>query len=363
MRIPSHRRNAIMLKWFDEKGDYDDVVIATRVRLSRNLTRYPFSTKMSDEDAKKLVDEVTKVGMEGNVLQGKVLLCNLAEMNETNRIALVERNIITPYMVNRKQSTGLLMNESESANIMINEDDHIRIQTLSGGLRIFDTYKRADAIDDALSDKLDIAFDEKYGYLTTCPTNVGTGLRVSCLLFLPALSAAEKINALVSEISKYGVTLKAFYGDSKESQTGIFQVTNQKTLGCSEQEIIDNLNTIVLQIIKQERVRREYVITRNFYAIEDQVYRSYGILKYTKQIDCKNAVMLLAQIMLGVKTGIIKLKEEENIYKMIMNVQPHVLQATYGKNVGTVARERLRADYINKNLPELITKEETKKGN
>lgn len=350
-----------MLKWFDEKGDYDDVVIATRIRLSRNLTKYPFSVRMSEEDAEALVNEVTRVGKKSNIFSGKVLACKLTDMNEMNRIALVERNMITPFMVNRKQSAGLLMNESESANIMINADDHIRVQTLSAGMKLLDTYKRADAIDDALSEKLDIAFDEKYGYLTTCPTNAGTGLRASCLLFLPALSAAEKISTLVSEISRYGVTLKELYGNSQESKSGLFQVTNQKTLGCSEQEIIDNLNTIVLQIIKQERIRREYVITRNYYAMEDRIYRSYGILKYTKQIDCKDAIMFLSQIMFGVKTGIIKLKEEENIYKMIMNVQPHILQATYGKSVGTVARERLRAEYLNKNLPELMIGGETKK--
>lgn len=344
-----------MLKWYEEKGNCSDVVISTKVRLSRNLKKYPFSTKINDNEAKHLVEEVTKVCTEDNVLTGNILSCNIHDMNEVNKNALVERSILSSVMAKKKQYTGLLMREDESAEIMINEEDHLRIQTISSGMSIQDTYKRANSIDDGISEKLEIAFDEKYGYLTTCPTNVGTGLRVSFMLFLPALNAAGKINTLASEISKYGVTLRSIYGEDSQNQTDIFQVSNQKTLGCSEQEIMENLNTIVAQIVKQERVRREYVLARNYNAIEDQIYRSYGILKYTKQIDCKDAMALLSQIMLGVDTGVIKLKDEANLYKMVLNVQPNVLQAKHGKNVGTMTRERLRAEYINKNLPELKT--------
>ena len=342
-----------MPKWYEESGNSSDVVISTKVRLSRNLKKYPFSPKLADEDAKQLVDEVTELCTSKNILEGDTLSCKIHEMNETNRIALAEKQILSPAMVKKEQYSGLLMKEDETAGIMVNEEDHIRIQAVFAGMNSIESYKVANRIDDSLTDHFDVAFDEKYGYLTTSPTNLGTGLRVSYTMFLPALSAAGKINTLVSEVSKYGVTLRGLFGEEEQNYGDIFVVSNQRTLGCSEQEILENLNTLVLQIIKQERVRREYVLTRNYNIIEEQIYRAYGILKYTKQIGCKDAITLLSRIMLGVDTGIIRLKEEENLYKMIMNVQSNVLQAKVGKNVGSITRERLRAEYINQNLPEL----------
>lgn len=342
-----------MPKWYEESGNSSDVVISTKVRLSRNLKKYPFSPRLTDEEAKQLVDDVTQMCTSKNILEGDTLSCRIHEMNETNRIALAEKQIITPAMVKKGQYSGLVMRTDESAGIMVNEEDHIRIQTIFPGMNSTESFKFANKIDDSLSDCFDVAFDEKYGYLTTSPTNLGTGLRVSYIMFLPALSGAGKINTLVSEISKYGVTLRGLYGEDKQNCGDIFIVTNQRTLGCSEQEILENLNTLVLQIIKQERVRREYVLTRNYNTIEEQVYRAYGILKYTKQIDCNDAIMLLSRLMLGVNTGIIRLKEVENLYKMIIDVQSNVLQAKIGKNVGSITRERIRAEYINQNLPEL----------
>lgn len=342
-----------MPKWYEERGNNSDVVVSTKVRLARNIKKYPFSTKLKDSEAKELVDEVTSVCTGSNILEGDTLSCKVHEMNETNRIALEERQILSPAMVKKKQYSALLMREDESAEIMINEEDHLRIQTIAAGMNIVETFQRANQIDDKLNDSFEMAFDEKYGYLTTSPTNLGTGLRVSYMLFLPALSAAGKINTLVSEVAKYGVTLRGIYGEEDQNYGDTFMVSNQRTLGCSEQEILENLNTLVMQIIKQERVRREYVLTRNYNIVEDQVYRAYGVLKYTKQMDEKDAITLLSRIMLGVDTGIIKLKDEGNLYQMIMNVQSNVLQARLGKNVGSITRERLRAEYINKNLPEL----------
>ena len=165
---------------------------------------------------------------------------------------------------------------------------------------------------------------------------------------LPSVNMRESLLSFHGweDLGDDGTNRYLAYGDT-------FMVSNQRTLGCSEQEILENLNTLVMQIIKQERVRREYVLARNYNMVEDQVYRAYGMLKYTKQMDEKDAVTLLSRIMLGVDTGIIKLKDEGNLYQMIMNVQSNVLQARLGKNVGSITRERLRAEYINKNLPEL----------
>lgn len=347
-----------MPKWYEERGNSSDVVISTKVRLSRNVKKYPFSTKMSDNEAKALVEELTKVCIESDILEGETISCNIHEMNEMNRIALEERQILSNAMTEKTQYSSILMREDESAEIMLNEEDHIRIQTISSGMNIVETYQKASLIDDKLSDAFEIAYDEKYGYLTASPVNLGTGLRVSYMLFLPALSAAGKINTLVTEVAKYGVTLRGLLGDEEQNYGDIYMVSNQRTLGCSEQEILENLNSLVTQIIKQERVRREYVLARNYNVIEEQVYRSYGILKYTKQIDERDAITLLSRIMFGADTGIIKFQEEGNLYQMIMNVQSNVLQAKAGKSMGSLSRERYRADYINRNLPKIANSEE-----
>ena len=344
-----------MLKWFEQSGNYKDVVISTRVRLARNLKKYPFAAKLNDDTAKELVNEVCLGFKNYHDQQGSYLAYRLNELSEIDRLAMMEHHIISPHIAQKQQNCGLLVCEDESASIMVNEEDHLRIQTLTGGMNIKDAFIRANEIDDALTEKFDIAFDEKYGYLTSCPTNVGTGLRVSYMMFLPALSAEGKINRLASEASKYGVTLRGLYGEGSKSVASIYQVSNQKTLGISEHDIIEGLGSIVLQIIKQEQIRREYVLSKNYNSIEEQVYRSYGILKYTKHIDLKDAMTLLAQVKLGIDAGILKVKSSASIYKMMMNSQPSCIQYRLGQNAGSEKRERLRAEYINQNLPELIS--------
>lgn len=342
-----------MHKWYEEKGNNSDVVFSTRVRLERNYKKYPFSAKIAEDEAKNLVEEIQAFCKESDVLPKNLTYTSVNEMSESNKIALAERQIISMPMIKKEQACGFLMNEEENVELMINGDDHVRIQTIYSGMNIIDCYNKANAIDDSLSDKFEVAFHEKYGYLTSSPTNLGTGLRVTYLLYLPALGGAGKMNTLAAEVSKYGVSLNPLFGDDLTNKSGFFQVSNQRTLGCTEQETIENLNTLVSQIAKQERVRREYILTRNYNGVEDQVYRAYGVLKYTKQIDSNDAVALISQLLFGINTGILKLKKGTNLFKMIMDVQSNVLQANIGKLVGPKTRDRFRADYINKNLPDI----------
>lgn len=342
-----------MLKWYDEKGENSDIVISSRVRLARNLEKYPFSPILSDEQAINLVDEVNQSLQDYQDKEGKYTVCNLNVVNELDKLAMVERHILSPMIAKKKQSTGLVLSENESTSILINEEDHIRIQSIAGGMNIEKAYKRANHIDDITYEKLKYAFDEKYGYLTACPTNVGTGLCASYMVFLPALGAAGKISRLSDEVSKYGMALRGIYGDASEGVANIYQISNQKTLGSSEADIINNLNGTVAQVIKQERKRREFVLTTNYDQIEDQIFRSYGVLKYAKQISTKDAITLLSQIKFGVDSGIVELSEELNIYSMIMGIQPSNIQYRLGKAIGSKIRDKIRAEYINDHLPNL----------
>ena len=341
-----------MLKWYEQSAADGDVVISSRVRLARNLEKYPFSSKLEEKQAVVLVDEVKEITSDLSEREGrKFYSCNTSTLSDIDRTAMVERHIVSPLLAQKQQTTGLILSEDETVSIMVNEEDHLRIQAIVGGMNLEQAYKEADLVDDIAYEKLIFAYDEKYGYLTACPTNAGTGMRASCMVFLPALSSARMIQKLMEEVGKYGVTIRGIYGEGTKSLGSIYQISNQKTLGNSEREIIDNLNRIVTQVVRQERKRREYMLSVNTDELQDQVFRSYGVLEYARQISSEDAMTLLSQLKFGADCGLIKFERDFNIHKLMMGVQPGSLQWTLGKNVGSATRDQSRAEYIRKELP------------
>jgi protein arginine kinase len=341
-----------MLKWYEQIVSDSDVVISSRVRLARNLVTYPFSSKIVEEQAAALVNEVKQIsGALSEKENRRFYACNISTLSDIDKIAMVERHIVSPLLAEKEQTTGLILADDESVSIMINEEDHVRIQAIVGGMNLEQAYAEADRIDDIAYDKLQFAYDEKYGYLTACPTNAGTGMRASCMVFLPALTSARMIQKLIEEVGKYGVTIRGIYGEGTKSLGSIYQISNQKTMGISESEIIENLKRIVLQVVKQERKRREYMLSVSADEIEDQVFRSYGVLRYARQISSDDAMTLLSQIKFGADCGLIQFEREFNVHKLMMGVQPGSLQWTLGKNVGSLTRDQARAEYIRKELP------------
>ncbi len=344
-----------MLKWYEQNVPDSDVVISSRIRLARNLKTYPFSSKISEQQAEELVEEVKAIApILSEKENRRFYACNIKTLNDIDKTAMVERHIVSPLLAEKEQTTGLILSDDETDSIMINEEDHVRIQAIMGGLNLEKAYSEADRIDDIACEKLNFAYDEKYGYLTSCPTNTGTGLRASCMVFLPALSAARMIQKLIEEVAKYGVTIRGIYGEGTKSLGSIYQISNQKTMGISEAETIENLKRIVFQVVKQERKRREYMMSVNADEIEDQVYRTYGILKYARQISSDDAMTLLSQIKFGMDCGLVTFDRDINIHKLMMGVQPGSLQWTLGKNVGSLTRDQARAEYIRKELPTII---------
>lgn len=344
-----------MLKWYEQNVPDNDVVISSRVRLARNLESYPFSGKLNEDQAVTLVNEVKQITPSLSEEDSrKYYACNISTLSDIDKSAMVERHIVSPLLAAKEQTTGLILSEDETVSIMINEEDHVRIQTIIGGMNLDQAYELADKIDDVAYDKLHFAYDEKYGYLTECPTNAGTGMRASCMVFLPALSSARLIQKLIEEVGKYGMTIRGIYGEGSKSLGSMFQISNQKTLGNSEREIIENLKRIVVQIVKQERKRREYMLSLNSEELKDQVYRTYGTLKYARQITSEDAMTLLSQLKFGMDCELIKFDREFNIHKLMMGVQPGSLQWTLGKNVGSMTRDQVRAEYIRNELPTII---------
>ena len=344
-----------MLKWYEQIASDGDVVISSRIRLARNIENFPFPTKLKEEQAVALVNQVKEITASlSQKEERKFYSCNISTLSDIDKTAMVERHIVSPLLAEKNQSTGLILSEDETISIMINEEDHIRIQAIVGGLNLEQAYEEANRVDDIAYDKLHFAYDEKYGYLTACPTNTGTGMRASCMVFLPALSIGGMIQKLIEEVGKYGVTIRGTYGEGTKSLGSIYQISNQKTLGISEQEIIENLSRIVNQVVKQERKRREYMLSVNSDELEDQVFRSYGVLRYARQISSEDAMALLCQLKFGADCGLVHFDREFNIHKLMMGVQPGCLQWTLGKNVGSITRDQSRAEYIRKELPTII---------
>ncbi len=342
-----------MLKWYQKEGKYKDVVISSRVRIARNTAKYPFSIKITDKQAKKLVDEV-----ESNIkikqYKEKFNYIRPTQNEKVMNQAFVESYIASPLLVGKEQETLIILSEDESISVMVNEEDHFRIQALVSGMNIDKAYKLASSIDDLFYDQFDYAYSEKYGYLTSCPTNLGTGLRASYMLHLPALENANKIQNYVELLVNYGMTIRGIHGEGTKSQGSLYQISNQKTLGQSEAEIMGSLNSVVMQIIRQERKRRDYSMNNQYNYMEDQIYRSYGVLKYARQISVNDAMTLLSQVRLGIICEILHLENEVNIYEIMKNIQPGNLQINSNVILSSLEKDTRRAEYIRTVLPNIV---------
>lgn len=343
-----------MNKWYEEQSADSDVVISSRIRLARNIKGFYFQERMNRESAIQLVNKVTGLTKDLELKEDqKFYHCSINKLRDIDKASMVEWHIISPLLAEKELETGLIVSEDEGISVMVNEEDHLRIQAIACGMNMEKAFLDADRIDDYFSEQLGYAYDDRYGYLTSCPTNVGTGLRASYMVFLPALNIAGKIEKLAEEIGRYGAQIRGIYGEGTKGLGHIFQISNKTTLGRSEKEIIDNLEKLVDQVVFQERKRREYLINMNSDEIEDKVYRSYGVLKYAKKINTVDALMMLSQLKLGMDAGLMKLSEPLNIHKLMMEITPANLQKSLGKSIGRTERDRYRAEYISKKLPQL----------
>ena len=319
-----------MLRWFEEGGNNSDVVISSRVRLARNINGYNFSYKMSDTDAKKLVKNVTDQLKTVSPISGYNSY-NFDYLDAYQKMGMRERHVISPYLEKQDYAAGFVAPD-EDVSIMINEEDHIRIQAFAAGMNMQKAYTLADKMDDVIGDVLDYSYDQKFGYLTTLPSNAGTGMRASYMLHLPALAGNDKISGLIPEVGRFGLVLKAMEGDNNRALGDIYQLTNLVTLGKSEKDIIDNLDNI---------------------AALDMVYRSYGVLKYARKVTLNDGELLLSQIRFGLASGLIKADgfDESNIYQLMIGIHPANLLMISNKDMDEEELEVSRADFIREHLP------------
>lgn len=316
-----------MSSWYSCKAPEDDVVISTRIRLARNLSDMPFPARMNTAQAEELKQRVKRAVSESNTPFAKTLkFIDMSAVPQNEISAMVERHIISPEFAEAAEGRAIILSEDESISVMIGEEDHIRIQVLLGGLQLEKAYDIAERLDTLLYDSLHFAFDPNLGYLTECPTNLGTGLRASVMLHLPLCESAGEIPALSDAIGKIGLTVRGMYGEGSESKASLYQISNQITLGISEKNAIDNLKIIASQLIEKERRLRNEL---NSVKLEDIVYRALGLLKGCRILSGSEMMNLLSRIKLGVSMGI--LDRELMPMKYFIECQPHMLMKKYGE--------------------------------
>ncbi|MDR1665270.1 MAG: protein arginine kinase [Clostridiales bacterium] len=334
--------------WYLSEKTDESQILSSRVRLARNIKKYPFRQMLSKDSAEKLIREtLSAVLNERTALNSLYRSINMSEFNETEQKVFVEKHIVSPAFVKDAYPRGLLLKDDENVSIMINEEDHIRIQTIMPGDGLSDTYELASRMDDLLEESVEYAFDKEYGYLTSCPTNTGTGLRASYMIHLPALEKTGHLKGILPAIGKFGIALRGLYGEGTESLGGIYQISNQLTLGKSEIDIVASLQNVTKFVIDREKALREKLMNQHRLEVENNIHRAYGILSYSKKMTAKEAMDLLSEVRLGYQTGLLDLpKPNKRIYQIMMEIQPGHLQRMAGQELSEQGRDAMRAEYL-----------------
>lgn len=342
-------------RWMEEGGADADVVVSSRVRLARNLAAYPFPHRMSREQAEEIIHAVRLAvdRPETVAKMGQLDVTRLAELTPTERQVLVAKHLVSPdFLKGDAAAKAVALRPDEVLSIMVNEEDHLRIQCLLPGLTLDDCWELATRADDALEATLDYAFNEDFGYLTACPTNVGTGLRASVMLHLPGLVATKMIEEVVSGLGKLGLTVRGLYGEGTRAAGDLFQVSNQITLGRREEELIGNLKALVRRLVNQEREARKGLYQKERELLEDRVFRSYGILQYAQIISSEETMKHLSNLRLGVALGMLKGISYALIAELMVLTQPAFLMKMAGRELKPYERDLLRARLVRERLRE-----------
>lgn len=336
-------------EWLRATGPNSNIVISSRVRLARNIASVPFSHWANKQKKKDCLNSI-KTAINTCPFLKKTSYIDIGSLNDLDKQFLVERHLMSREHASVPDTKALVFDDKEIMSIMINEEDHIRMQILQSGFNLTETWRITDEIDNDLSSKLNYAYSPKLGYLTACPTNVGTGMRASVMLHLPALVFTNQANRVLQTITKLGLTVRGFYGEGTEVQGNFFQISNQLTLGRSENEIIDGLERVINQIVTREESARKTIFMRSKEKLIDRIWRSYGTLRSAHIITSNETIELLSAIRLGVDMDIIKDINIPTINELFILTQPAHLQKIEKRALNATERDLKRADIIRKKI-------------
>ena len=336
-------------EWLRGEGPEVDIVISSRVRLARNLAGHRFLNRCTNEERREIHDLI-RGKIEKAKLGDDLIYYDLESANAIDREYLVERHLISKEHAEAEGPRGVAVCRQEVLSIMVNEEDHMRMQILQSGLKLNDAWESLNAVDDVLASQLDFAFSPTYGYLTACPTNVGTAVRVSVMMHLPALEWTKQLRKVFKAVSKMNLAVRGLYGEGTKASGDFYQISNQVTLGKTEEEIIAIVESVVRQIIRYERKVRSALINQSRANLEDRVWRAYSMLKSARIISSEETMNLLSSLRMGVNLGLIEDINIDTINELFIQTQPAHLQKQEGREIKTQERDVARATLIRSRL-------------
>jgi len=336
-------------EWLRGEGPHHQIVISSRVRFARNLRDRAFPGWAKKTERTAILDLIRPRVEELAEMQDSFSEL-LQDLSALEKQVLVERHLISREHAAKGVGSAVVMNRRQTLSIMINEEDHLRMQSIRSGLQLKQAFKLVDKVDSALESKLEFAYDQRLGYLTACPTNVGTGMRASAMLHLPGLVLSEMINQVIQAVSKIGLAVRGLYGEGTEAMGNLFQISNQTTLGEKEDEIVSRLTKVIETIIGKEHDARQVLIQKKSNTLWDQIGRAYGVLTYAHAMSSKEALNLLSIIKLGVDLGTFPEDRRLPIDELFIDTQPAHLQKTSQQKLNAEERDHLRAQIIRERL-------------
>ncbi len=336
-------------EWLRGTGKESDIVISSRIRLARNITGYPFLSRANLKQRKEIESLLRKTIIERNIARD-VSYVNLNQATPVDKLFLVERHLISKEHAEGEGERGVAFGKSETVSLMINEEDHLRIQVIRSGFELKNTWDTIDEIDNILGDSLNFAFSSRFGFLTACPTNVGTGMRVSVMLHLPALGMTKHIEKVFNAVGKLGLVVRGLYGEGTKVSGDLYQISNQFALGKSEKEILSIIESVIPRITSYERMARKALVMESKDQLEDRIWRSYGMLKAARMITSEEILQLLSQVRMGVNIGLIDDIEMQTLNELFVMTLPAHLQKLQGCELDSAQRNVIRASYVRKRL-------------
>lgn len=336
-------------EWLKGEGPFSNIAISTRVRLARNIKGHLYFDRADNKQREETLKTVFAAVKKSKCLKDALML-EMKDVSDLDKQFLLERHLMSRDHMEKVEHKGLVLEEKEIVSAMLNEEDHLRLQVMQSGFNVTEAWKIADEIDSELSESLPFDYSNKFGYLTSCPTNTGTGLRASVMMHLSALAMTGQIDNVFKGISKLGLTMRGFYGEGTEALGDFFQISNQVALGHSEMDILDNLKRIINKLIQQEKTTRENLLKKRKDEVTDRVRRSYDTLKAASIITSSETIKLLSAVRLGADLGLIKDIDAIKINEVLLLTQPAHLQKLAGGEIAPHERDIKRADLIRKKI-------------
>ncbi len=336
-------------EWLRGTGPEVDVVVSSRIRLARNLAGFHFVTKLTKEQEEDIIDMVEE-SVEAQGLLKDTHFIRYRDVTELDKQFLLERHLISREHAVEQGEKAVVISPNEIVSVMVLEEDHLRLQVFQSGLNLRDAWKITDEIINGLEKNLPFSFHADLGYLTACPTNVGTGIRASCMLHLPSLVMTKQVNKVLQALTKLNLATRGLYGEGSQATGNFFQISNQTTLGQKEEDIVEGLEKVIRQMVTHEKEARQYLLEKRKAKFEDQIWRALGTLKSARVISSGEGVQLLSLIRLGVDLGFIQNLKHTQLNNLFLLMQPAHLQKLFGRALGSSERDIKRADLIREKL-------------